>query len=89
MSQGVTLTIGSREAARILNRSVPQVTRYVLKGRLKLAGRGYGKSGPLLFDRADVEAFRDLMEREAAERANPPTVCRTCRRPLDEQAAAS
>ena len=54
--------IGTREAATLLNVSLPTATRMAQEGELPVVGKLPGRTGAYLFDRAAVEAL-------AAERA--------------------
>lgn len=50
--------VPTKEAARILRRSVSTVSRWVEIGKLTPALKIDGQRGPMWFDRATVEAIR-------------------------------
>lgn len=56
--------IGSKDACLILDVDRTTLTRWVKDGRIPAAGKLPGKSGALVFDRADIVA---AAERIAAE----------------------
>jgi excisionase family DNA binding protein len=54
----VTTTLTAKEAAGIIGISRPTLIRYVHAGRIKPERKLDGKTGPFLFQRATVEAFK-------------------------------
>lgn len=50
--------IPTKEAARILRRTVGTVCRWAAEGKLEPAIKGGGLRGPMWFDRATVEQMR-------------------------------
>ena len=66
MTDEAPTIIGATEACRVLDVDKSTLTRWVHAGVIKTLGRLNGTKGALLFDRADVEAFRSQREAEVS-----------------------
>jgi predicted DNA-binding transcriptional regulator AlpA len=62
--------IGTAEAAEVAGVSVPTIKRVARMLRLPIAVRMPGRTGALLFERADVEAYRDSRDADRREAAS-------------------
>lgn len=59
--------IPTKEAARILRRTVGTVCRWVADGKLEPAIKGTGPRGPMWFEREAIEAIRSAEDAKYVE----------------------